>query len=184
MGTAIALGAVFISALTWLENRRTNQSAKYSRMIQSYDEVATRPILNAVGTVVVNGKTRMKLIIFNQRETKLKIHSARCYVYAPKPRTIDNWLRSRIKPFDWDFSPEASVWNPKGILDDKEHYADETLPFTLVKEHEFILISMDNFREGGRYKFEVITSQGIVDWDGRPPSECSTLPYNYSQRIF
>ena len=181
--TAVSILSAVIALFSWLEARRMSQLTKLALKRQSYEKVETLPSVEALGVVTVGTKKRAKLMVFNQRDTPYRVNCVKCYRYNPKPRNLANWVRSKLGPFDWDYSSERAFWNPKGTLDDEEHYAEETLPFTLVKEKEVLLVTLDDFSPYKQYRFEVITSQGSTSWEGTLPNGKTSLPYEHSRTI-
>ncbi len=159
------------------------QITKAAFLRQSFEKAETLPSVEALGIVNVSGKTRAKLMVFNQRDTPYRVNCVKCYAYDPKPRNLANWFRSKLGPFDWDYSPQAAVWNPKGTLDDNEHFIEDTLQFTLVKETELLLVTLNDVNQNRRYRFEVITSQGTTCWEGILPSGRTRLPHDHVRSI-
>lgn len=182
---AVSIAAALFALLSWLEARRMGNLTMIALKRQSYEKAATLPSVEALCVVEVNGKHRVKLIIFNQRETPLRINCVKCFRYSPKGRNPANWLRSMFRPFDWDYEYEKAHWNPKGTLDDDEHYAEVSLPFTFVKEAEIVLVTLADYNKSPyqQYKFEVITTQGTTSWEGLLPNGMSSLPYEYRRNI-
>jgi hypothetical protein len=180
---AVSILSAVIALLSWLEARRMSQLTKFAFQRQSYEKAETLPSVEALGIVEVGTKKRAKLMVFNQRETPYRVNCVKCYSYDPKPRNLTNWIRSKLGPFDWDYSYEQAFWNPKGTLDDEEHYAEETLPFTLVKEKEVLLVTLSDSSPYKKYRFEVITSQGTTSWEGSLPNGKTSLPYEHSRTI-
>jgi len=131
--------------------------------------------------VAVNGKHRAKLIVFNQRDTPLRVNCVKCFRYSPKRRNLINWVRSGFGSFDLDYEYEKAYWNPKGTLDDDEHYSEVALPFTFVKETEIVLITLADYDKlpYQQYKFEVTTTQGTTSWEGSLPNGMTSLPYEH-----
>lgn len=181
----VSILAAIVAVLSWLESRRMTKLTSLALRQQSYERIKTLPSVEALSVVEIGDKHRAKLIIFNERETPFRVNCVKCYRYAPKSRNLMNWLRSKIEPFDWDYSYEKAFWNPKGTLDDDEHYAEETLPFTLVKEREILLVTLPEYREfpWQQYKFEVSTSQGSALWEGTLPNGRNSLPYEHYRTI-
>jgi hypothetical protein len=179
----VSIVSVVIALFSLREARRISRFTKISLQQQSYEAAKTLPALNALGIVKIGGKTRAKLIIFNQRNVPCKVECVKCYSYDPKPRSLSNWIRSQFEPFDWDYSREEGFWNPKGILDDDEYYAGEALPFTLVKDKEILLVTLSDFTPRKKYKFEVITSQGIATYIGILPSATTSLPHEHFRTL-
>lgn len=151
---------------------------------QSYEWAQTLPSVEALGVVEAGGQTRARLIVFNQRETPYRVNCVKCYRFNPKSRSLSNWFRSKLGPFDWDYSRENTFWNPKGPLDDEERYSQETLPFTLVNDKEILLVTLSNFSTSNQYRFEVLTSQGTAIWEGILPNEKTALPHEHSRTIY
>lgn len=180
---AISIVSAVIALLSLLEARRMSQLTKFAFQRQSYEKIETLPSVEVLGVVKVGEISRAKLIVFNQRETPYRVNCVKCYGYAPKPRNLGNWFRSKLGPFDWDYSYQEAFWNPKGTLDDEEHYTEETLPFTLVKEKEILLITLSDASPHKKYRFEVITSQGTTCWEGSLPNGRTSLPYDHSRTI-
>lgn len=179
----VSILSAVIALLSWLEARRMSQLTKLAFRHQSYEMVTTLPSVEVLGIIEVGTKKRAKLVVFNQRETPYRINCVKCYSYAPKPRNLTNWFRSKLEPFDWDYSHERAFWNPKGTLDDEEHYAEETLPFTLVKDREILLVTLNDFRPFKKYRFDVVTSQGTTSWEGELSNEKTSLPYEHVRTI-
>lgn len=183
LSVAISIVSAVIALLSWLEARRMSQLTKFAFQRQSYEKAETLPSVEPLGVIEIGTKRRAKLMVFNQRETPYRVNCVKCYRYDPKPRNLANWLRSKLGPFDWDYSYEMAFWNPKGTLDDEEHYTEETLPFTLVKEKEVLLVTLSDFSPHKQYRFEVITSQGTTSWEGTLPNGKTSLPYEHSRTI-
>ncbi|WP_152547317.1 hypothetical protein [Delftia sp. RIT313] len=181
---AVSIASAIIALLSLLEARRLGQITRLSLRQQSYEKIVTLPSVETLGVVEIAGKTRAKLIVFNERDTPYRVNCVKCYRYDPKPRNLSNWINSFLGPFDWDYSrEEGAFWNPKGTLDDDEHYSDKTLPFTLVKEKEILLVTLEDFRSYRIYRFEVITSQGTARCEGVLPTGRTSLPHEHSRRI-
>ena len=138
-----------------------------------------------MGVVDVNGKQRAKLIVFNQRSSPFRIHCVKCFRYDPKERNPKNWMHCKDKNFDWDFTDENAFWNPKGTLDDDEHYAETTPPFTLVRETEIVLVTVNGYATNRHqlYKFEIVTSQGTTVLTGTLPNSSTTLPFAHTREV-
>lgn len=182
-GLAISVVSAVAALLSWGEARRMYRITKIVSLRQSFEKVETLPSVEALGTVKVGGKTRAKLMVFNYRDTPYRVNCVKCYAYDPKPRSLANWLRSQFGPFDWDYSYQAAFWNPKGSLDDDEHYIEDTLRFTLVKETELLLVTLKDTNPDKRYRFEVITSQGTTYWEGILPNHRTLLPHDHIRSI-
>lgn len=185
LSLAVSIVAVLFALLSWLEARKMGNLTAMAIRRQSYEKTETLPSIEALSVVAVNGKHRAKLIVFNQRDTPFRVNCVKCFRYAPKERNLANWLRSKIGPFDWDYQYEKSHWNPKGTLDDDEHYAEVALPFTFVKETEVLLVTLTDYESSPyqKYKFEVITTQGTASWEGSLPNGRTSLPNEYSRDI-
>lgn len=182
---AISIAAVLFALLSWLEARRMGNLTAIALKRQSYEKVETLPSVEALSVVEVGGKHRAKLIVFNQRETPFRVNCVKCFRHDPKKRNLANWVRSKLGPFDWDYQYEKAYWNPKGTLDDDEHYAEVALPFTFVKETEVLLVTLTGYDKSPyqQYKFEVITTQGTTSWEGSLPNGRSSLPYEHRRNI-
>ena len=182
---AVSIAAALFALLSWLEARRMSNLTALALKQQSYEKAETLPSVEALSVTEVNGKHRAKLIIFNQRETPFRVNCVQCFRYAPKSRNPINWLRSKFGPFDWDYTYEKAYWNPKGSLDDDEHYAEESLQFTLVKESEILLVTLTDYHHFPyqQYKFLVMTSQGDASWAGVLPNGMTSLPYEHRRTI-
>lgn len=182
-GVAISFVSAVAALLSWHHTRRTYQITKSGFLRNSFEKVETLPSVEALGIVKVGEKTRAKLMAFNQRDTPYRINCVKCYIYDPKPRNLTNWFHSKLGAFDWNYSYQSSFWNPKGTLDDDEHYVEDTLRFTLVKETEILLVTLCDDNPNQRYRFEVITSQGIACWEGILPSDRTLLPHDHARTI-
>lgn len=182
-GIAISVIAAVAALLSWFEARRMYQITKSAFLRQSFEKVETLPSVEALGIVKVGGKTRAKLMVFNQRDMPYRVNCVKCYAYDPKPRNLANFFRSHLGPFDWDYSYQAAFWNPKGTLDDDEHYIEDTLRFTLVKETELLLVTLTDTDPDRRYRFEVITSQGTTCWEGVLPNCRTLLPHDHVRSV-
>ncbi len=182
---AISIIATIVAFLSWLEARRMGKLTEIALRRQSYERTETLPSVEALGVIEANGKHRAKLLVFNQRETPFRINCVKCYRFAPKSRNLINWVRSKLGEFDWDYIYEKAYWNPKGTLDDTEHYAEDALQFTYVKETEIILVSLSDHKTNPyqQYKFEVITSQGTTSWEGSLPNGKTSFPYEHRRTI-
>jgi hypothetical protein len=182
---AVSIAAAIVALLSWIEARRMSKLTAIALRRQSYEKMETMPSVEALNVVEVGDRYRAKLIVFNQRETPFRVNCVKCFRYEPKSRNPLNWFRSKIGPFDWDYSCEKAFWNPKGSLDDGEHYAEVALPFTLVKEMEILLVTLAAYRAFPyqQYKFEIITSQGTTMWEGVLPNGATSLPYEHRRTI-
>lgn len=179
----VSIVSAVIALFSWFEARRMGQLTKLALQRQSYEKVETLPSVEALGVVDVAGKTRARLIVFNERETPYRVNCVKCYRYDPKPRNLSNLVSSLLGPFEWDYSREEVFWNPKGKLDDDEHYLEETLPFALVKDKEVLLVTLKDFSPYRKYRFEVITSRGTTTCEGALPNGKTSLPHEYSRTI-
>lgn len=184
LSVVISIIAALISVFSLIEVKRANRFTRHIIRMQSYEKARTLPDAEIIKAINIDGITRAQLVIFNNRPEPLRVHCVKTYIYEPKPRTIANWLKSHMYPFDWDYSPiELARWNPQGNLDDREHFVEETIQFTLVKEQEFLLVTIPGFSENAQYKFEVITSQGTSIPTGRVSSGKRHLPSDFTKTI-
>lgn len=183
----VSLIAVIVAALSWLESRRMSKLTTIALERQSYEKAETLPSVEALKVVEVGGKNRAQLIVFNQRDVPFRVNCVKCYRYDPKSRNLKNWMLSIgvAELFDWNYSREKAFWNPKGSFDDSERYAEETLPFTLVKDKEILLVTLTDYQmfSWQQYKFEVITTQGTAIWEGVLPNGKSSLPHEHHRTI-
>lgn len=170
----VSVVSAVVALFSWLEAVRM-------RRLTKYDRAETLLSAEKLGVVEVGGKMRAKLIVFNQREVPYRVNCVKCYQYDPKPHQLLNLARSILGPLIGDYSRVDTFWNPKGALDDEEHYAEETLPFTLVKDKEVILVTLSDFSPYKRYRFEVITSQGTTTCEGTLSNGKTGLPHEYSR---
>jgi hypothetical protein len=182
---AISFAAALFALLSWYESRRMVKLTALALKMQSYDAAITLPSVEAFGVVEVNGKYRAKLIVFNQRSTPLLVNCVQCYRYTPKKWSPLDWLRADPHAVDRHYTREKGYWNPKGCLDDDEHYAEESLPFILVAQKETLLVTLDDFRDSPRrqYRFLVMTSQGQASWEGVLPNGMTSLPLEHRRFI-
>jgi hypothetical protein len=182
---AVSIAAALFALLSWLEARRMSNLTAIAFKRQSYEKAETLPSVEALNVVEVGGKHRAKLIVFNQRETPFRVNCVKCFRYDPKRRNLLNLVRSKFGPFDWDYKYEKAYWNPKGNLDDDEHFAETALPFTFVKETEVLLVTLRDHDTlpYQQYKFEVITTQGTTSWEGVLPNGKTSLPYDHHRTI-
>ena len=183
VGIAISIVSALAALLSLFVSHRMYQITRHALVRQKYEKVETLPSVEGLGIVKVDGKTRAKLLVFNQRDTPYRINCVKCYAYDPKPRNFANLVRSWIRPFDWDYLPLDAFWNPKGNLSDSECHIDEALPFTLVKDTEVLLVTLVDQNPNQRYRFEVITSQGTTSWEGILPNSRTRLPHNHVRSI-
>lgn len=171
----VSVVSAVVALLSWLEAGRMRQQLSRAR-------AETLPSVEKLGVVEVGGKTRAKLIVFNQRETPFIVYCVKCYQYDPKPHKLLNLVRRILGPLNGDYSRVDTFWNPKGTLGDEEHFAEESLPFTLVKDKEILLVTLSNFSPYKRYQFEVITSQGTTTIEGALSTNGKTgLPHEHSR---
>jgi hypothetical protein len=187
INTAVASLAALATAHAAYSARRSAKFSEIALRNISYAEVQTRPSVEVQGIVEVNGVYRAKLIVFNQRETALRIHTVRLFRLNPKSWSLANWLRSkRDVDFDWNYEYEGTIWNPKGTLDDVEYSADDrTWPLTLVSKTEIVLVTLRRYTENPyqKYRFEVVTSQGTTSQECVPSSGRQTLPTDFQMEI-
>lgn len=185
LNLGVSVVASLAALLSWHQTRRMSNLTEIALKSQSYERVLTLPSVEALNVIEVDGKHRVKLIVFNQREAPIRIYAVRCFRYEPKERNIANWIRSKQGPFDWDYSQEHIFWNPKGTLDDAEHFSDVTLPFTLVRETEILLVTLEKYRQFPYqiYRFEVVTSQGTASCNGPLPKGSTSLPQEYEMTV-
>jgi len=174
--------AVFFALLSWLEARRMSRMTKIALRSQLYEKTETLPSIEPLSVVEVNGKARARLIIFNQRETPFRVHCVKCFRYEPKGIA---WISKVFGPFSWDYIEERAMWNPKGNLDDDEHYSDESLKFTLVKDVEILMVTLPGYKKYSWeiYRIEVFTSHGSTSWRGVMPGDKCSLPIEHMRRI-
>jgi hypothetical protein len=177
--------AAFAAVQSAFHARRSTKLTELALRNSSYAQIETLPSAEILGVVDVNGKHRAKLIIFNQRSRSFRIHCVKCFRYDPKKRNLKNWMRRKDESFDWNFTEENAFWNPKGTLDDDEHYAETTLPFTLVRDTEIVLVTVNGYATNRHqlYKFKIITSQGITVLTGTLPNSTTTLPTSHTREI-
>ncbi len=151
----------------------------------SYEKVQSLPSIEVIGALKVDNQIRVKLLVFNLRQNPLRVHCVKVLLYQPKPINITNYIKSKMGPFDWDYSKiEDVVWNPKGTLDDREHYLEDAIEFSYVKEKEYLLVTMPSYSEGATYKFVVITSIGECFISSRPSFTGRTMfAIDYNQTI-
>jgi hypothetical protein len=182
---AVSIAAALFALLSWIETRRMGNLTEIALMRQSYEKVERLPSVEALSVIEVGGKHRAKLIVFNQLETPFRVNCVKCFRYDPKRRNLINWVRSKLGSFDWDYTYEKAYWNPKGTLDDDEHYAEVALPFTFVKETEVLLVTLSDYDKTPyqQYKFEVITTQGTTSWEGVLPNGMTSLPFEHRRHI-
>lgn len=181
----VSLVAVIVATLSWLESRRMSRLTAIALERQSYAMAETLPSVDVLKVVEVGGKIRAQLIVFNQRDVPFRVNCVKCYRYKPKRWNLKNWVLSPTESFDWNYSRDDAFWNPKGDFDDSERYAEETLPFTLVKDKEILLVTLANHQmfSWQQYKFEVITTQGTAIWEGVLPNGRSSLPHEHHRVI-
>jgi hypothetical protein len=181
----VSVAAALFALLSWLESRRMVKLTVLALERQSHDAATTLPCVEALGVVDVNGKHRAKLIVFNQRSTTLLVNCVQCFRYTPKRWTPLDWLRDERRALDRHYTQENGYWNPKGSLDDDEHYAGEALPFTSVADKEILLITLNCFQGSAyqRYRFLVMTSQGDAWWEGVLPNGMTSLPLDHRRVI-
>lgn len=166
------------------EARRSTQLAEIALRRASYEKMQSFQAVEIVGIVIVDSKTRVKLMVFNLRPEPLKIQCVKVYVFDPKARNIKNYILSKLGPFDWDYrNLEDAVWNPKGSLDDAEHYVHEAVEYTYVKEREVVLVTIPEYNQYDKYKFEVIASIGTTVITSRVADGKTLFAKDYRQTI-
>ena len=184
LNVLISIIAALIAVFSLIEAKRANRFTRHIIRMQSYEKTRTLPDAEIIKAISVDGITRAQLVIFNNRTEPLRVHCVKTYIYEPKPRTIINWVRSHMYPFDWDYSLiELARWNPKGNLDDKEHFLEDTIQFTMVKEKEFLLVTIPEISDNSKFKFEVITSQGISTTTGHISYDKRHLSSDFTKTI-
>ncbi|MGY6126064.1 hypothetical protein ACW9YV_11355 [Paraburkholderia strydomiana] len=189
MNIDLNLAAGAISALGALQSaihaRRSTKLAEAALKATSYKNVETLPSAESMGVTEVNGKFRAKIIVFNQSETPFRIHCVKSYVYSPKKRNLSNWLHRNDEDFDWDFAREHTNWNPKGTLDDDEQFAEAALPFTLVRDTETLLVTIQAYATNRHqlYKFVIVTSQGVTSLT-TTLNNGNRLPFDHQREIY
>lgn len=179
----ISIASAVVALFSLFQSRRMTKLTELALRRQSYETIRSLPSVEEMGFVQVGEKIRAKLIVFNEREAPFRVNCVRCYVYAPKARSLRNWFRSICGPFDWDYTNFDSNWNPKGTLDDQEHYSDVTMPFTLVQKSEILLVTINEFKANVRYKFEVTTSIGTAIYEGTLSQGKRYLPIRHERTI-
>lgn len=183
LSIAISLASVVVALLLWQETRRMRLLTRKAFRLQSYEDVTRLPGVGVLGVVETEAGTRVRLIIFNMREMPLRVHCVKCYGQDIKRSGLLHWLLIGTG-LRREFVQEPIFWNPKGDLDDEEHYADQTLPFTRVCEQEVLLVTVKDFHPYKHYRFEVITSQGTVTWEGQVPESHASLSIDYHNKIY
>ncbi|WP_044412562.1 hypothetical protein [Thiomicrospira microaerophila] len=173
-----------VAAKSSKQAERSTQLADLALRRASYEKVQSLPAVEVIGVVTVDSKTRVKLMVFNLRPEPLKIQCVKVYIFDPKARNIKNYILSKLEPFEWDYrNIEDIVWNPKGSLDDAEHYVHEAMEYTYVKEREVVLVTIPEYSQYAKYKFEVITSVGATTITSRVADGKTLFAKDYRQTI-
>lgn len=178
IASVIALFALF-------ETKRANRVTREAIRKKTIEELKSLPDADVIRALKVGDIVRVQLVVFNNRTEPLRVHCVKAYRYERKARTLGNWIRSKTaEGFEWNFSLIEDVrWNPKGNLDDREHSKEEAIAFSRVKDQETLLVTVPDFKEHGRYRFDVITSQGTSSSDGHVSFGNPTFPMNFEKRI-
>ncbi|MEI6894355.1 MAG: hypothetical protein V5789_06920 [Colwellia sp.] len=148
------------------ESKRSSDLAEATYKSISYEKVRSLPALEVLETVEVDGKSRVKLKIYNLRDLAFKIDSVNASIYKPKRKSLVNRVKHWFNEFDWDYEEiDNIVWNPKGNLDNKEYFVKDAAEFSLVKEQEIILITIPDLVLPcySAYRFQVKTTFGLSE---------------------
>ena len=164
--------------------KRAAQIADIALRRSSYEKVQSLPVVEVVGTVKINNKTRVKLMLFNLRPEPLKIQCVKAYIFEPRARNIKNYILSKLEPFDWDYRKIDNIfWNPQGPLDEEEHYVQEAMEYSYIKERGIVLVTIPEYDKYAEYKFEVITSVGTASITSRWADGKTLFAIDYRQTI-
>lgn len=180
----VSLVPIVISILAYLNSRKSRIAAeeslklsKSAKRIAEIEYLKTTPSLDVVGVVKASEKYRVKLLISNMRSSPFRINSLMVLKRKLKKRNLKNYLYSKYDPdFNWDYEKiEGVFWNPKGNLDNEEYYVSEAGEFSVVKDKEFILVTVPDFNEHEIYSFQFHTTHGNTDITGRISKNNRTL---------
>lgn len=180
----LSIAPIIISILAYLNSRKSRivaekslELSKSAKSIAEIEYLQTIPAIEVIGIVKISGTYRVKLLVSNMRATPFRINSLTVLKRRPKRRNIKNYFYSKIDPkFNWDYEKvEGIFWNPKGDLDDEEHYVQEAGEYVVVKDKEFVLVSIPGFSEHETYSFQFHTTHGNTSITGHVSENNRTL---------
>lgn len=176
----LTLGVGYLSyKLAKLNSRIGTYNIKQS----SLKELRSIPIIDPIDVVDTQSGPRVKLLVHNLRSDPFYIYSLTVYKPGKRSLTIRNIFKYGRDSFKWNHVVVDHVfWNPKGDLDDEEHYFREAAQFLRVKDSEYLLVSIPEFKEHLEYHFEIKTNIGNRRSSGSISAKSNTLfSTNYSE---